>query len=718
MNDNNRSNLQDIIRGLDSKTIVLPDFQREFVWRDEEMQKKLVASVLARMPIGSILLLKSSADEYETKTVGCKSTLDLSEFDGKEVSFVLDGQQRITVLANVFSNIIHDHCKNVSDLSSPALKRRFFLKIPKWSVVRSMNDIFGVHDLVFKYTDLSKDPEFLSGDMLPYIEAFPFLADDQKPYNPKTRLSVDLDTFCISQENCYLLPLYLLVSYDEKNKQIPLRYKNIVESIPKCIKDEITNHYAALASDEEKKQFIDEMVLEEDERSELKADLDSFYDFIEQRQQLWEDSFKKYLQKCYEDLALNEIVVNSDQRARAIDIYENLNLGGVSLSTFDLIMARVAKVSKENFYNRMVKSFKEPKTYPEGVVPAEIKSAFKAKKNYNATMNTGCYSVEKNETSSQYVKAFLNVLSLYINNPEYKVDDYKVDYMKRDQILKLTPTSINDSCDLVWKAMDRALFFFQTRCGIRYISEINYDLMITLVALIFIKDEYFNDNKVHQLLEAWYWTSIFSGEYDKDQNVKMISHLQLLIKTITKRQDTNWLRNNIDLIFNLTNFSDKALLLMEKTSDERYPKAVLRNFVCQYFLSKVYTSMFDAETKISVFCDDYAKLEAHHIIPLGSVTTIGESTSELRNNREHICNSPLNFVLITKSDNDDISDDPLDVYAKKLCSEAKSDLMISEYDEHICTDDQIKSILNSRFTFLQGSVKKDVRALLDDFDSN
>lgn len=91
--------------------------------------------------------------------------------------------------------------------------------------------------------------------------------------------------------------------------------------------------------------------------------------------------------------------------------------------------------------------------------------------------------------------------------------------------------------------------------------------MISLVAVIFTKDEYFNDIKVHDLLEAWYWTSLFSGEYDKDQNSKMINHLQLIIKTITKKQDTKWLQSNVDFILNLTNFSDKSLLLMEKASD-------------------------------------------------------------------------------------------------------------------------------------------------------
>ena len=56
MDNNNVSDFTDIVRKIESKKILLPDFQREFVWKDEEQQKNVIASVLAKMPIGSILL--------------------------------------------------------------------------------------------------------------------------------------------------------------------------------------------------------------------------------------------------------------------------------------------------------------------------------------------------------------------------------------------------------------------------------------------------------------------------------------------------------------------------------------------------------------------------------------------------------------------------------------------------------------------------------------
>ena len=97
MANSNYSDFKEIVRDIDDRKILLPDFQRDFVWKDEERQKKIVASVLTKMPIGSILLLTSSADEYCSKIIGRNADLNTSDITG-DVDFLLDGQQRITSL--------------------------------------------------------------------------------------------------------------------------------------------------------------------------------------------------------------------------------------------------------------------------------------------------------------------------------------------------------------------------------------------------------------------------------------------------------------------------------------------------------------------------------------------------------------------------------------------------------------------------------------------
>ena len=71
-----KSNLVEIINKIEKNQILLPDFQREFVWKDEDQQKQLVASVLCKMPVGSILLLESDPDDYAAKVIGCSKKQD------------------------------------------------------------------------------------------------------------------------------------------------------------------------------------------------------------------------------------------------------------------------------------------------------------------------------------------------------------------------------------------------------------------------------------------------------------------------------------------------------------------------------------------------------------------------------------------------------------------------------------------------------------------
>ncbi len=118
--------------------------------------------------------------------------------------------------------------------------------------------------------------------------------------------------------------------------------------------------------------------------------------------------------------------------------------------------------------------------------------------------------------------------------------------------------------------------------------------------------------------------------------------------------------------------------------------------------------------KISVFSDAAATLEAHHIIPLGSTKKVGESTKQLRNDRKNICNSPLNFVYITKDSNKAISDEPLDIYVTKINVQARVKLQINGFSSiDVCkTEADVKKLLDQRFIYLEGDVKNRIDSLI------
>lgn len=711
MENKNISDLTELIKQIEANEILLPDFQREFVWKDVELQKQLVASVLARMPIGSILLLQSSnPKEFSSKALGRKQIINTSELGGN-VEYLLDGQQRMTVLTNVFSNAIFQGLTSVNDLVAPmALKRRFFIKLPKWkSAEDSEEDIFGFHDLNFPTENLGENPTYLSSDIMPNLEAIEFNKNDGKAFNPFTpeekAKSNDLAKFCTSKDDYYLIPLHLIGSNDKKNINKMTRIKTEIKN--DYISD-MKDHYDALHEDEQQ-AFIAKYEEEIDENRDFSTALGEVFE-------TWWSSFSEYLKDCIKNIILNQIVVSEAQRGRAIDIYENLNRGGVSLNTFDLMTAKVAVVSSEGLYQRLIKYILEPTEIDKNVVPERMEAEVAKLTNYNASLRLGCYNENNNTIASKYLNAFLDVISLRCYNPDFIPSEYKLDYMKQDKILDLDPENINQNVEIVCKGIDRASFFLQTRCGIRKLSEVNNLFILVLLACIFLKDKWFHDKKVHNLLEAWYWCVIFSGEFDKDQNRNFIKNIQLLTKSLVDSQDIEWLKNMKSMILNAPNYSDKELLLYEKVNDERYPKKNLADYICQFLLSEPYPSMFDSEEVMSVFSEktksDNTSLEAHHIIPLGSVKKIGQVSGALRRDVRSIYNSPLNFIYITKKDNNSISDKSVNDYIQEITSEAKSRLMLAKFQNDEYNDDDVKDFLSERFDRLQGLIRNRVGDLL------
>ena len=702
-----------LIKEIEDKKILLPDFQREFVWTKEEQQKKLVASVLSKMPIGSILLLKSPADEYSSKMIGRKEKVIISKEEIDNVKYLLDGQQRLTVLSNVFSNVIYDGCK-ISDVKYVSLKKRFFLKLPKVKN-KDEQDLFGARVLNFPYQRPDKDiPDFLSGDILSFIEVRSFNSKDDLPYNPRLPLDEKLDRFCIDDnKNYYLVPLFLIIpTGTSAHDYIELRYDETIGAIAKDIKKEIQNEINNVREYEQKKNILKEIFNNCDDIELILNNSEKLDTELGKKAKIWGIKFKLFVESCVKQMDLMQIIVEASQRDRAIDIYENLNRGGISLSTFDLVMARVAKVSKDNFYDRIVEQIKAPKTYTaaETILPDDIKLIFEKKESdYNASKAMGCYN-EKNELVPAFIKIFLNVLSLYCNNKELIADEFRIDYTKRKAILKIKPEDIDENCEKVLDAIDKALFFLQTRCGIRNIIEENYSLIIVLIAMVFIRPNTFEQKKIHDLLDGWYWSVLFSGEFDKDQNNNLIRNLKSIYKTIEGERNVDWIEKIKENIFARLDFSDKKLILLERVED-RLPKEILTDFVCQYLLAQTYHDMLSNNIKISAFSNN---LELHHIIPLGSATSMRDSSDKLRKNKKHICNSPINFVYIPADTNKKIGAKSLQDYVNKITREAKFDLNLREYNLVNISNNEsgIRKFLGDRLDWLDKNIHTHVTDML------
>ena len=93
--------LLDLVAAARKGKIVLPQFQRNFVWSRDDVTSLLV-SVLQGHFIGSFLLLRTDSDEppFAMRAV---QGVDLAANQLKPESMILDGQQRLTSLHYVFA---------------------------------------------------------------------------------------------------------------------------------------------------------------------------------------------------------------------------------------------------------------------------------------------------------------------------------------------------------------------------------------------------------------------------------------------------------------------------------------------------------------------------------------------------------------------------------------------------------------------------------------
>ena len=726
--------------------ILLPDFQRQFVWKDEESQCKLIASVLTKMPLGSILLLRAQdASEYACKPLGSRVRLDTSKVQNGQVEFLLDGQQRMTVLANVFSDAIFQLSPQVNNLTAPgALKRRFFLELPKFNNV-SDADIFHLKDLQFPFS--SDDPDILTTDVLPFIKVVPFNVVKDKdqsfnPYNKKISKMTELESYCMNASpDYYYVPLFLLIetsglkiSYTSLNNILSAIAKSIFTTKVNILKDSFTKNPGFDAKKYVKTNLskdVYDAYFNEDNYSLLPETVcEEFSKVLKIQADSWMSKMLDYLMSCIRDINLGQIVVEDSQRARAIDIYENLNRGGVSLDIFDLVMARVAQVTTEPFYERLTRYIQGGKNYPDSTINAapSVRKALQSILNhYHASEALGCYDAERNEIPRAYLESFLNVLCIHCNVPTLDPDKYIVELIKRQKKLALSAVDINNNCHDSCRALDRACFFFQSRCGIRSIKEINYVLMLTVVGTVLYDDQLYNtaplNEKVFDLLEAWYWISVFSGAYDKDQNQVMINDLRHLVANVLSYQkgenpDLSWLNDRKSRVLDADGFSDKDFLLMGSAENDEYPKSVLHSAICQFYLSKGYEDLrFNAlhsPTILTAFSDTARSLQVHHVIPLGATASIAESTKKIRANKAHLLNSPLNMMFRTDEANRAISNMSLGEYSSLLPASAGLGLLgFVDTDLYTSANDQAKSnTLGKRYVLLKQKLMQHINALL------
>jgi len=146
--------------------IKIPVFQREFVWKPQQMLE-LLDSILKGYPIGSLLFWKPN-DEFKTKEFIGPYRISNSS---KDVKYVLDGFQRLSTL---FGSLINPAVYSESQKISEAKEFQIYYNLASREFTyvksKSYNRYFYIplHKIVdtFEFIDFLKELERTVGDRI------------------------------------------------------------------------------------------------------------------------------------------------------------------------------------------------------------------------------------------------------------------------------------------------------------------------------------------------------------------------------------------------------------------------------------------------------------------------------------------------------------------------------------------------------------------------
>lgn len=719
--------LRDLFRDNEDNKIVLPDFQRDLEWKIDK-QKKLLSSFIVHLPIGGILLLEGKKEDFPARALGVNNKHVTPK---EECLYLLDGQQRLTSLKVFFSDffILKDDWISIYDDLYKQLRTRWFICVKP---PEGEEDFFGFNDLIFEENKILKsEPNYLI-NFIYYKQIYKTKIKEW--YNPgfvkKNGNGVNLTgnkLELIISKSCseeYLIPLYPLYN-KKKGKSL---VEKTLDQIAKNRVDEIKAEIADLPEQQRESKLLSYFKYFDD----ITKTEEGYNLLWTQLSVQWATDIKTFLNSLL-DQEIPRITLPKDEIARGIAIFTSINEGGQKLSTYDLIVAKAAKTLDKSLTTHIKDLFVDNLVLKKISFYSKVKwsgSSFKP--------------IIDNKLSDKLKNHYLNMLSIFSHTKYGDFDNsiesknLKLDHLKARMHLSVDYNQINSNTDISVKAIIRSYAFLQMKCGVLNIDSLSYQLMVIPIAYIFYKDKNWKSLEVWKKIEFWYWSSLFSGYYREAQNDRAIKDTIELYKWINIGNSSNPFSNRAERVFKETNYSDIDTLLL-KNIEIPIPKSI-QNGILQYVLSKNPQDLVEINNKrqklkvweyvhgkvISIkdsngeYIDDKLTLEDHHIFPLAQATKIGQSSSELRSNKSHILNSPLNRTYISSFSNKEILARDVQVYLSEISTFATLNHFIPD---NIATDyinknqqdanDYYLLILEKRFDLIKANLITHLNSLVD-----
>ena len=698
--------LKELYEKIENRAIVLPNFQRGFVWSIEQ-QKKLLASTVVRIPIGSTLHLKGHNNAFSARALCERSPVTPSV---QECEYVLDGQQRLSTLKNAFYDIYdRNDWSNTWDNLFSTLRVRWYFTL------NTEYDIFGLETLNFDANYILQLEPRAFFDSITYKKIFKKDTDEwyhpgyiPEDSNGNIIIGSNEQRLHIAElallEN--LVPLYEVYLGNDgiHNKVIEMFSRKQVELLKTRARDEKEQ------GEEGYKEFIvKHLVSVESNISQIidklnQSQIDTLFDELGKK---WSQKFDEFMSNL-PNIDMPIILLEQKEAGRAAAIFEEMNNGGTALSIYDLIVAKAATAdsSQVSLTDKIIEQLK-----------SKIDNPFLD--NWSAICMT---SVKDNMLSKTFQSTYLNSLAILVAKTK---DDEVIDKstISRNYVLDLSAEEITNHNNRVISAIIRTYAFLQFYCGVINEKNIIYDYMILPLIYFLDDNEIWENKKKLNILKAWYFSWLFSGKYKErqdDQFIKDIDYLTRILKDPSLIKNEDFLS---DRLLNTPDYSDEVTLMHENDATEHTAPKAMKDAILQYILSRQPQDLSPTETIIltayDASCNDEKvlgknckkyKLQIHHIIPLGTVTKIGEVTEDVRKDKTHILNSPLNLTYISECANVAISDKEYSEYKKEIASKCATHLLTLE---DFSSKNDINKILKNRYVQLKTTLNAEIAQLIN-----
>ncbi|MCL6613538.1 MAG: DUF262 domain-containing protein [Firmicutes bacterium] len=239
-----------------------------------------------------------------------------------------------------------------------------------------------------------------------------------------------------------------------------------------------------------------------------------FYRWLYSEQKVWGEEEKRLIEKFYERLQnfMIPVVLLSPESGtdNIVNIFERINRTGISLSLFDLVVARL---------------------YPKGVQLRDLWDDFKNK-------HTNLLEVVEPEFLLKVI-AILQELEPRKSNLLKMVDTLKVDTFK-------------NRWEEAEVAIEEAYRRIEKRYGALDKVRIPYTTMIVPLAVLLHKIKQIKaGEEAYRKVDRWYWASVFTQRYDSAVDSTSYQDVRDVFNWITKDIMPDWLHNvnaeNVDL---------------------------------------------------------------------------------------------------------------------------------------------------------------------------